>query len=384
MRLAITCGLLALFGFTTLNGSRVGVSLAALAIDGSPLLMGALMACYSLMPMLLALPAGRLIDRLGLRRPLATSFVLIGAGTVLPALWPSVPALFAAALSVGSGALLMSLSLNNAVGTLSPPAERTRNFAFYTIGMSGSNALGPAAAGFAIDATGFAGAFLLLACASLVALLIFAREGHLFSARSVRKPARSGGYLELLLDPRMRVIYIVNALLTMIWDVYQFVIPLYGSRIGLSASQIGIILATFSAATFCVRVLMPVLVRHFRDWSLVAATLALAGVGYLYLPAAGGFGTLVATGILLGGGFGFANPIVLSISYALSPPGREGEVAGVRSSVASAFHFGFPLVLGALTATLGIAPLVWTVSALMFGGVWYVRRQPSHQSNGAA
>ena len=58
MRLALTCGLLALFGFTTLNGSRVGVSLAALAINGSPLLMGALMAAYSLIPMLLAPLAG--------------------------------------------------------------------------------------------------------------------------------------------------------------------------------------------------------------------------------------------------------------------------------------------------------------------------------------
>jgi MFS family permease len=377
LRLAITCGLLALFGFSTLNGSRVGVSLLALAIDGSPLLMGTLMATYSLVPMLLALPAGRLVDRLGLRRPLAASLALMSVGGLLPALTSNVIALFVTALALGTGSLLLSLTLNNAVGTLSGPAERTRNFAYFTLGMSGSNALGPLAAGLAIDSAGFVGAFLLLAVAGLVALLIFARERALFTPRAARRPARSGGYLELLLDPRMRAIYVVNALLTMIWSVYQFVVPLYGSRIGLSASEIGGILATFSIATFGVRLVMPLLVRRFRDWSLIAATLAAAGVGYLYLPAANGFGTLVATGIVLGGGFGFANPVVLSLSYALSPPGREGEVAGVRSSVASGFQFGFPLLLGVLVAALGIAPIVWAVAGLMFGGTWYVRRQPS-------
>ena len=377
MKLALTSSLLILFGFITLNGSRVGVTLFALAIDGSPLLIGALMAAFSLIPMLLAVPTGRLIDRLGLHRPLAVSIALMGTGAVLPALWPSVPVLFATALAIGSGGLMMSLTLSNAIGTLSRPTERTRDFAFYTIGMSGSNALGPLAAGFAIDATGFAGTFLLLAGSSLVALFIFARNRSLFKASAQRRPARAGGFIELLLDPRMRVIYVVNALLTMVWDVYQFVIPLYGSRIGLSASQIGILLGTFSAATVCTRLVMPVLVRHFRDWTLVATTLAVTGVGFLYLPVAAGFGTLATTAIVLGAGFGFANPVVLAISYALSPPGREGEVAGVRSSVASAFHFTFPLALGALIATLGIAPMVWAVSGLMFGGMWYVHRQPS-------
>jgi len=39
--------------------------------------------------------------------------------------------------------------------------------------------------------------------------------------------------------------------------MFTFAIPIYGSRIGLSASSIGLVLGSFSAATFVIRGLLP-------------------------------------------------------------------------------------------------------------------------------
>jgi len=375
LNLSLLCALMSFFSHAAVSGSRVAISLSALAIQDSPLLVGALMAAYSLIPMLAGIPAGRLVDRLGLRTPIIASIALIAVGILAAVISRSIPMLFVAAIVIGTGSVLVSISVNNAVGILSEPAERTRNFAHYTMALSAALTVGPFLAGFAIDAAGFRGAFTVLGLCSLISLVAALHFRKLFPSQPRQREGGSTGFADLLLDPRMRVIYVITAMLNLIWDLYQFIVPLYGSRIGLSASQIGSILAAFSLATFCVRLVMPVLVRRFRDWTLIAATLAAAAIGYACLPAATGFTSLAATGVVLGAGFGFALPVLLSISYSLAPKGREGEVAGVRFALASAAHFTFPLALGALIASLGIAPMVWLVSAMLFGGTWYAGRQ---------
>ena len=52
------------------------------------------------------------------------------------------------------------------------------------------------------------------------------------------------------LTPELRTVFVINVLLSMAWDLNQIVIPVYGNDIGLSASAIGLILASFGAATF--------------------------------------------------------------------------------------------------------------------------------------
>ena len=52
-----------------LTGSRVAVSLDALARGASAATVGGLMAFFALLPMFFAIPAGRLADRVGVRLP---------------------------------------------------------------------------------------------------------------------------------------------------------------------------------------------------------------------------------------------------------------------------------------------------------------------------
>jgi hypothetical protein len=65
--------LLTVLAHTGFVGSRVVVSLYALNQHASPLTVGALLSLYALLPMLLAVSAGRLIDRVGVLQPMAWS-----------------------------------------------------------------------------------------------------------------------------------------------------------------------------------------------------------------------------------------------------------------------------------------------------------------------
>ena len=52
---------------------------------------------------------------------------------------------------------------------------------------------------------------------------------------------------------------------------------------------------------------------------------------------------------------------------AASPPGRQGEVVGVRTMMLSASSTLLPLVFGALGAALGMAPVFLAMAAGVIG-----------------
>lgn len=72
-----------------------------------------------------------------------------------------------------------------------------------------------------------------------------------------RADAGTGRVADLLRRGPLRRVFIASGLLNMAWDLYAFVIPIYGSRISLSASTIGMVMGSFAIATFAVRLLLP-------------------------------------------------------------------------------------------------------------------------------
>ena len=110
------------------NGSRVAVSLFALKLSASPLTVGILMSLYAALPMLLSVHAGRLMDRIGTRKPVVFSTLCLIIGVTLPWLWPQLSTLFFASCLIGTAFMLLHVAINNVVGALGDAAQRTANF----------------------------------------------------------------------------------------------------------------------------------------------------------------------------------------------------------------------------------------------------------------
>jgi predicted MFS family arabinose efflux permease len=270
----------------------------------------------------------------------------------------------------------------------SQPSNRTRNFSIYTIGVSASNAAGPVIIGFAIDHLGFRNGFLMLSVLAAIALGVFWFNRNIFPAPRARGAAeeeKKHHSLELLVDSKLRHVFLASTTVAMIWDVFGFVAPVWGTQLGLSASSIGMILGAFSASTFTIRLILPLLTARFSEWALIASTIFCSGVGFAVIPFATSFVPLLLTSMVLGAGFGFGYPMLLSVAYAASPKGREAEVAGMRYALGAVVHFFVPLALGAMTGALGIAGVAWASSSVMFGSSWNARRQARlHARNKAA
>ena len=63
--------------------------------------------------------------------------------------------------------------------------------------------------------------------------------------------------------------FVASAVLSMAWDLFTFVTPIHGTRLGLSASVIGLILGAFGAAIFLVRLVLPAIVHRLSEWPLL-------------------------------------------------------------------------------------------------------------------
>ncbi|MEO8144461.1 MAG: MFS transporter [Betaproteobacteria bacterium] len=351
-------------------GSRITVALSAISQGASPLTVGALLALYAVIPMLLAVQAGRLVDRVGAFRPIVIAGSILVAGMLLPSASHELPMLFVSAAIVGTAFMMQHIALNHAIGSIGDAAERPVNFSWFALGYSVSGFLGPLLAGFAIDLTSYRVAYLMLALPPAIgtALLLRHRIALPGKVLAAKADAAQHRLVDLLRNPRLLPVFLFSGLLATGWDLYTFVIPIYGTRIGLSASTIGIVMSSFALATFVVRLAMPSVARRLNEWTVVCAALLIAGSAYLLFPLVVQVPYLIALSFLLGLGLGCAQPMIMAALYAASPPGRQGEVVGMRTTMINASQTFMPLAFGAVGTALGMAPILWAMAgALLLG-----------------
>lgn len=350
-------------------------SLFVLHLGGSEFIVGVLMALFALLPMLLSVSAGRLVDRIGPRRPLLIAFGVLALGTGLPFAFPSMEILFVSTTLVGTSFMYVHIAMNSVFGAHGTPEQRAVNFSWLALGFSISNSIGPLVAGFAIDWLGHAQAMLALAVFPAIALALVWLRRRPLPRPEEAPPGKRSGVFELLRIGEMRHTFIVSVLLAMGWDLYTFLIPLYGARIGLAAATIGVIMSTFALATFAVRLTMPLLVKRLRQWVVMSSALAVSGAAYLLFPFVSSVPLLMTLSFVLGLGLGCAQPIIMSLLYEASPPGRQGEAVGLRTSLLNGSHTLIPLASGALSAAAGMAPVFWILAAFLLGGAWFARQR---------
>jgi MFS family permease len=359
--------------------ARLTASLYALANHASTFTVGVIMALFSLVPMLLAVRAGRWLDAVGARRPVLIGSLLMLGGMLLPAAFSYAtadlaPLLVAAAL-IGTGQTLTMLSVQKVVGDRADPNRRAAAFSWLALGASISGFIGPVLSGLLIDSFGHRVTFGVLVGVTLLALAFVWSNRELLPARDGRASGPEPMHpLELLKHTELRHVLIATALVSMSWDLQTFVIPVHGTRVGLSASEIGFVLGSFALATFTIRLAMPWLSQRFTEWQVLTYTLFCATLAFGLFPFFSSLSPLIAVAFLLGLGLGAAQPNVMSLVHSRSPQGRVGEALGLRSMIIHSSQVSLPLVFGAFGSVLGAAAMFWTMAVLVCtGGVAAVR-----------
>jgi MFS family permease len=358
------------------RGSKVLITLFAIELGAAQIYIGTLIAMYSVFPLLLALYAGKLTDRLGVRTPMLCGSAGVAGGLLLPFLFPTIPALYASAALIGASHVFYNVAVQNLVGILSAGVEgRTRNFSNYGLVMASASLIGPLVAGFSIDHFGHAASYLYIAAVPLASVLILGFSpglGRLHAEKSLAEEPVADAK-SLLANAPLRRTLITGGIVLTGTDLFQFYMPIYGHSIGLSATAIGVVIGCFAAAAFAVRLVMPAMVRRWGEDALFLWSLALGAVTYLMFPLFESAVLLGVVAFVLGLGMGCGQPLSMMLIYGRAPPGRSGEALGLRLTINNFMHIVVPLVFGTVGSMLGVAPVFIANSLLLAGGGVLIR-----------
>ena len=344
-------------------GMRLAAPLLALRAGYSAAAVGALLALFALTQVFLALPAGRYVDRHGYLRPVRWCLMASALGATLAALWPMYGVLCLVALLTGGAVGVGAISLQRHVGRCARNAvDRKRFFSWLSIGPALSNFVGPLLAGVLIDVGGFRLAFAALALLPGLSWLLVRRTRELPPLKQ-DGAAGSQRAWDLLRQPQMRRLLLVNWLMSSCWDVHTFVVPVLGHERALSASAIGAILGGFALAATGIRVALPWLASNLQERVVItAAMLATACLFAIYpfMQSAWGMGLC---SVLLGVSLGSVQPMIMSTLHQITPEARHGEALGLRLMLINASSVAMPMLFGAAGALVGVSLVFWTVGA---------------------
>jgi MFS family permease len=358
------------------RGSKVAISLYALELGAGAAAVGVLAALFAAFPLLLAVQAGRLSDRFGVRMPIVCGSLTMAAGLGLAPFATSVPLLFLCPALIGLGHIFFHVSIHNLVGSLGSNAERTRNFSTFALGASVAAFIGPSLAGFAIDLGGFAATFGILAgvCAAS-GLYVLAHRGFIPAHVRREEEAQARSALDLLAIPALRRTLVMSGVALTGIELFNFYLPIYGRSIGLAPSVIGMILSSYAVAGFIVRSVMHRLAQRYTEVGVLTGSLFVAALTYFVLPALGAGWLLAAAAFALGLALGSAQPLTIILTYNQAPAGRSGEALGMRIMANKVTQIGVPLAFGGFGAAMGAVPVFLATGVfLLAAGVVSLKR----------
>ena len=354
-------------------GTRLAAPLLALKQGYSPAAVGLLLALFALTQVFLALPAGRFADRHGLKRPIRYSVFAAVAGAGIAVAFPVFPVLCLSALLTGGATGAAVIALQRHVGRAASGAVQLRQvFSWLSIGPAFSNFLGPFTAGLLIDNAGSApnslfgyrAAFLLMAVLPLASWFLV-RSTQELPPLLVAGAGKRAKAWDLLREPMFRRLMLVNWFLSSCWDVHTFVVPVLGFERGISASVIGSILGAFALAAAAVRLLMPLVAAHLKEWTVLAVAMLVTALLFGIYPLMRSALGMGICSVLLGLALGTVQPMIMSMLHQITPEARHGEALGLRLMAINASSVAMPILFGSAGAIGGVAVVFWATGAVV-------------------
>ena len=373
---------------------HVLMPLWALELTGSPLIIGIIISCRQILPVLLSIHGGALLDRFGPRQVI---MVMGLAGAFFTGLFPILPFIWAAMflqIVTGFAETTNWIGVQSSVGTFlkGQPVYAGRMTAAARTG----GFFGPILAGLAWEAYGPYGGFLFLACWLLCGALAATflprhpkDDAPASGDDAGRTSAKGPGVMPKASDYRdtfrllaISAVALVIAATFMRQTGSGVQSSFYGvwlkQELGLSGATIGFLIGFGNAVSAVSALTIGPLTRRFADYWLLLVMVGFAIVGIALTPMLEGLILLSFAIGLRGVGQGLNLPLMISIASRAVAPTLQGRVAALRISFNRLGAALFPIGMGALAEVIGLEASFYVIGLLgllLIGGlaVWVSR-----------
>ncbi len=357
--------------------AAVIVPLWMLTIDPSPLMIGIALGARQILPVLLSIHGGALMDRMGIRRVMIWFSIL---GFASPMLFPVLPffwAVLVLQMLGGISAAMGWIGTQAQIGAImkGSPTYAGRVTFFNRFG----TLIGPPATGAAWDLGGPWGGFGFLTfwgLALFVACILMPKAktgdaggGTTAVADTSWRDAlpRVGDYVaafRLIAIPAIAFVVAVtllrhssNGILTSFYVVWL-------ESIGIEGTLIGVLISVSSVLGSVGSLCAGWLAKVFTSYRVLVVTVCCSIFCVAITPALSTYVLLLIASALRGGFMGVSQPLLISL-MAQSAGDAQGKAVGLRTTVNRLAILAIPVVMGGVAEVLGIAASFYVVGALL-------------------
>ncbi|BCW64614.1 MFS transporter [Arthrobacter sp. StoSoilB22] len=357
---------------------RPATTYRALELDVPGFALGLLAASYAVFPLLLALPIGGLVDRLGERRLMAIgAAVVLGCSAFLLFWGSSVPALVAGTALLGAGQLACVVGQQAVVANNAASSRLDSAFGYLTFAASLGQALGPLAisvvGGASVRPNTQAIFVLATAMSSVLFLTTFVISSNVSKGRRTAKGGPKGSAVALLRTPGVVRALATSATVLAVVDLTVVYLPALGAERGLTAATVGLMLTVRALFSMVSRLGLGSMSRKLGRMKLLVLSLAIStvalGVAAIPMPE----WLLFIVMAFLGLGLGIGQPLTMSWLSAQAPEGQRGRALALRLAGNRIGQVVLPSAIGVVAVGLGAAG-VFLASAVAVGGTMLLLR----------
>jgi MFS family permease len=384
----------ALFSIGGGSISAVAVPLMLLALGTPAYAIGILMGARHILPVLFAIHTGTLMDKLGPRRVMVVCGLI---ATFIPVLYPLTSMLWLVAVLqalVGFAGSTCWVGAQTVVGKHmkgNATVAGRLSFAVQTGGL-----ISPALSGLAWDWFGEWGAFgfmSLWGLGLLIAALMLPKKEDGAGAQPVSLSVlvpRWRDYWEtgrMMREPAVAVVVIGSMLNIVSAGIEASFYVVYLEKIGLSATLMGLLLATAGGAAAVGCLIVEKFERRINGFWLLLLSIVVATVSIGATSFCDSFLPLLLLSVLRGLGWGFGQPLMITLLARATGAAVQGRCVGLRNTANRLTNSALPILMGVVVEFVGLEasfPLV--CSAVMVGVAWlawFVARTPKLRGLGS-
>ncbi|MFA1820059.1 MFS transporter [Virgibacillus oceani] len=361
-----------LFFMTGIVGTRPLIPLLSNEIGASTFEIGVIIACFSVLPLFLAVKLGHWVDKVGQLLPLLISTVFGAVAMVLPFIFDNLSGVYISQLIGGVSQTIFALSAQSFVSYGVSGNRREKNISIFSMGVAGGGFIGPFLSGYLADLLGFSITIALFSSVILIAFLIILRIYIQVQSKLKYKSIRiqnsrqtEDNLIYLLKNKNLRKAILISMLILLAKDLYLYYFPLLANNIGFSATAIGVIIGLHNGAGILIRWFLIKLIVKWGKSEVIVASILLSGLFLGLLPLTDTLIISAIISILLGAMLGIGQPLSISSTVNYSPEYRTGQVLGLRLTFNRFTQFTSPIIFGGIASLFNLASIFIIVAIIL-------------------
>jgi len=368
---------------TSVQLARPVTSYRAIALGGDAADIGYITAAFAILPLVAAVPLGRVLDRwrpgpfLGL-----AAVLLVGAAAMLSQA-NSVLDLAVGNAVLGLGNLCLMVPAQALIARRSPDESHDRDYGLFAAAVAVGQLIGPGVAGLVLSSGGGDDraaatrvaflACLMIAAVSLVACFRLDGTPPTPRPRGAAAKGRTSTY-DLFRIGGVPAGILASLTLIAAADLLISYLPLIGESRGISPGTVGLLLSIRAGASFVSRLVINRLVARWSRSTLIAVSASGSGLALLLVTLPADALVLGAVLAVLGLLLGLGQPLTMSFIVAAVPTNARGTALALRFTGNRAGQVVIPVAAGAVAAGAGVSAAFWLLSGLLGLSAIVVRR----------